>query len=104
MSAMRAARRGALRVGSGSKGPAGYWGAVMESSGRHGERGLAAQGGRALAGEGKEAPPGFEPGMADLQSAALAAWRRGRKREDGGKIAAAATAVNGAATLCEPAA
>ena len=26
----------------------------------------------------KEAPPGFEPGMADLQSAALAAWRRGR--------------------------
>ena len=25
----------------------------------------------------KEAPPGFEPGMADLQSAALAAWRRG---------------------------
>ena len=26
----------------------------------------------------KKAPPGFEPGMADLQSAALAAWRRGR--------------------------
>ena len=24
----------------------------------------------------KEAPPGFEPGMADLQSAALAAWLR----------------------------
>jgi hypothetical protein len=29
-------------------------------------------------GWGKEAPPGFEPGIADLQSAALAAWRRGR--------------------------
>src|SRR5205085_861711 len=28
--------------------------------------------------EWKKAPPGFEPGMADLQSAALAAWRRGR--------------------------
>ena len=27
----------------------------------------------------REAPPGFEPGMADLQSAALAAWRRGRE-------------------------
>src|SRR6266403_1194953 len=26
---------------------------------------------------GLEAPPGFEPGMADLQSAALAAWLRG---------------------------
>ena len=24
----------------------------------------------------KEAPPGFEPGMADLQSAALATWLR----------------------------
>ena len=24
----------------------------------------------------EEAPPGFEPGMADLQSAALAAWLR----------------------------
>ena len=24
----------------------------------------------------KEAPPGFEPGMADLQSAALATWPR----------------------------
>jgi len=32
-----------------------------------------------MAGEGEEAPPGFEPGMADLQSAALAAWRRGRE-------------------------
>ena len=26
--------------------------------------------------EVKEAPPGFEPGMADLQSAALATWLR----------------------------
>src|SRR5262245_43015655 len=31
------------------------------------------------AGPDKEAPPGFEPGVADLQSAALAAWRRGRQ-------------------------
>ena len=29
----------------------------------------------------KEAPPGFEPGMADLQSAALAAWLRGLGRQ-----------------------
>ena len=30
-----------------------------------------------LSGRGaEEAPPGFEPGMADLQSAALAAWLR----------------------------
>jgi hypothetical protein len=29
--------------------------------------------------EQEKAPPGFEPGMADLQSAALAAWRRGHE-------------------------
>ncbi len=26
--------------------------------------------------ENREAPPGFEPGMVDLQSTALATWRR----------------------------
>ncbi len=39
----------------------------------------------------QEAPPGFEPGMADLQSAALAAWLRGRRRIPYGILPAASS-------------
>ncbi len=42
--------------------------------------------------EEKEAPPGFEPGMVDLQSTALATWRR---RQWGLKVGNSAGSVKG---------